>query len=206
MTNKCQIGAVRGVGWVPGQLAREVAIDQLARELGQDPVEIRLKNMLGPEVHTTAFGHAYDGGATPRPSRRPATPSATRASGSGNGTPAPRAATSVSASAPSSSRPVGRPRARRRGGLPNGYYDMASVTVEPDGSVTVTTGLHSHGQGHETTLAQITADELGVAMDSVRVVFGDTDTSAFGMGSYASRSAVVGYGTIQASAVKVAIA
>ena len=63
LTNKCQIGAVRGVGWVPGQLAREVAIDQLARELGKDPVELRLQNMIGPDVYTTAFGQTYDGGS-----------------------------------------------------------------------------------------------------------------------------------------------
>jgi carbon-monoxide dehydrogenase large subunit len=85
-------------------------------------------------------------------------------------------------------------------GLPNSFFDMASVTMEPDGSVTVSTGMHSHGQGHETTLAQVAADELGVPIETVRVVYGDTDTSAFGMGTYASRSAVIGTGAITEAA------
>ena len=180
-----------------------MAIDHLARELGQDPVEIRLQNMLGPEIHTTAFGHAYDGGSYAQ-----ALATARDAVGYDAFRQRQRDARAEGRHLGVGFSPFVEPTgwaaaSAQAGGLPNGYFDTASVTVEPDGSVTVTTGLHSHGQGHETTLAQVTADELGVAIDSVRVVFGDTDSSAFGMGSYASRSAVVGYGTIQASAVKV---
>jgi carbon-monoxide dehydrogenase large subunit len=203
LTNKCAIGAVRGVGWVPGQLAREAAIDQLARELGRDPVELRLQNMIGPAPYTTPFGHAYDGGsytaslekardeigyATFREHQRSAREQGRYLGVGFSPFVEPTGWATASAAA---------------GGLPNGFYDTASVTVEPDGSVTVSTGLHSHGQGHETTLAQITADELGVPMDSVRIVFGDTDTSVFGMGTYASRSAVLGFGSIRESAVQV---
>ncbi|MQA16936.1 MAG: molybdopterin-dependent oxidoreductase [Pseudonocardiaceae bacterium] len=203
LTNKCQIGAVRGVGWVPGQLAREVAIDRLARTMGKDPVELRLQNMIGPEVYTTPFGQTYDGGsyAAALEQARDAVDYAefrqrqlrAREDGRYLGVGfspfvEPTGWASASAAA---------------GGMPIPFFDTASVTVETDGSVTVTTGLHSDGQGHETTLAQVTADELGVAMDSVRIVYGDTDSSVFGMGTYASRSAVLGFGSIRESAGQV---
>jgi carbon-monoxide dehydrogenase large subunit len=78
--------------------------------------------------------------------------------------------------------------------------DSASVTVEADGSVTVTTGLHSQGQGHETALAQLTADRLGVPLDTVRIVQGDTASGAYSTGTYGSRTAVVGGGAIRRAA------
>src|SRR6185436_16466143 len=73
-----------------------------------------------------------------------------------------------------------------------GLYESASVRVHPTGSVTVFTGTHSHGQGHETTFAQLVAEKLGVSTDAVEVVHGDTDRIPFGMGTYGSRSAAVG--------------
>jgi carbon-monoxide dehydrogenase large subunit len=73
-----------------------------------------------------------------------------------------------------------------------GLYEAANVRIHPTGSVTVFTGTHSHGQGHETTFAQLVADQLGVSTDNVDVVHGDTDRIPFGMGTYGSRSASVG--------------
>jgi carbon-monoxide dehydrogenase large subunit len=86
-------------------------------------------------------------------------------------------------------------------GKVNGYlaaeiFDAATVTVEPDGSVSVTCGLHNHGQGIETTLAQLTADEFGVELDDVRVLMGDTAVAPYGFGTHSSRSAVIGGGTV----------
>lgn len=203
LTNKCQIGAVRGVGWVPGQLAREVAIDDVARALDMDPVELRLKNTIGSEPYKTPFGAEYDGGSYKESielardtigyadfrERQSALRQEGRYIGVGfSPFVEPTGWASKSATA---------------AGLPNNYFDQARVTVEPDGSVTVSTGLHSHGQGHETTLAQVAADELGVTMDKVRITYGDTDSASFGMGTYASRSAVVGTGTIQQAAGQV---
>ena len=63
------------------------------------------------------------------------------------------------------------------------------MRVHPTGKVTVFTGSHSHGQGHETTFAQIVADELGIPMEDVEIVHGDTGRIPFGMGTYGSRSA-----------------
>jgi len=73
-----------------------------------------------------------------------------------------------------------------------GLYETASVRVHPTGSVTVFTGTHSHGQGHETTFAQIVSSTLGIPMESVEVSHGDTNKIPFGMGTYGSRSLAVG--------------
>jgi carbon-monoxide dehydrogenase large subunit len=73
-----------------------------------------------------------------------------------------------------------------------GLYESGKVRVHPTGGVTVYTGSHSHGQGHETTFAQLVANELQIPMDQVEVVHGDTGLIPFGMGTYGSRSASVG--------------
>ena len=72
--------------------------------------------------------------------------------------------------------------------------------MEPDGTVTLTTGLQSNGQGHETTMAQVAADELGVRIEDVKVVQGDTAGTAYATGSYGSRTAVIGSGAIMRAA------
>src|SRR5262249_10588267 len=69
---------------------------------------------------------------------------------------------------------------------------VAAVRVNPTGSVTVLTGTHSHGQGHETTFAQLVADRLGMPVENIEVVHGDTAKTPFGMGTYGSRSLPVG--------------
>src|SRR6185312_2906377 len=73
-----------------------------------------------------------------------------------------------------------------------GLYEVANIRVHPTGSVTVFTGTHSHGQGHETTMAQLVVDQLGVPLDQVEVVHGDTSKIPFGLGTYGSRSLAVG--------------
>ena len=73
-----------------------------------------------------------------------------------------------------------------------GLYEVANIRVHPTGSVTVLTGTHSHGQGHETTFAQLVSDQLGIPVDQVDVVHGDTAKIPFGMGTYGSRSLAVG--------------
>jgi len=73
-----------------------------------------------------------------------------------------------------------------------GLYEVAEVRVHPTGSVTVFTGTHSHGQGHETTMAQLVVSQLGVPFDQIEIVHGDTAKIPFGMGTYGSRSLAVG--------------
>jgi carbon-monoxide dehydrogenase large subunit len=197
-TNKCPTTAYRGVGWTSGQAAREALIDDAARELGIDPLELRLRNCLPDgEASVTATGCHYDGG-------------------------------SYAASIERARELVGYDefRARQRRlreegryvgvgfspfveqggwaaeiasdqGFPgSGYLDAVSVAVEPDGSVTLTTGLQSNGQGHETTLAQLAADGLGVKPEDVRVVQGDTATTAYSTGSWGSRTTLIAGGAV----------
>ena len=73
-----------------------------------------------------------------------------------------------------------------------GLYEAAEIRVHPTGAVSVFTGSHSHGQGHETTFSQIVSDKLGIDIDQVEVVHGDTSKIPFGMGTYGSRSQIVG--------------
>jgi carbon-monoxide dehydrogenase large subunit len=84
-----------------------------------------------------------------------------------------------------------------------GLYESAKVRVHPTGGVTVYTGSHSHGQGHETTFSQLVADELGIPMEQVEIVHGDTGAIPFGMGTYGSRSGSVGGTAILMSLNKV---
>ena len=84
-----------------------------------------------------------------------------------------------------------------------GQYEVGHVRINPTGSVTVLTGSHSHGQGHETVYAQIVADSLGVDIDRVQVVHGDTDRVPYGIGTYGSRSLAVGGSALKMSLDKV---
>jgi carbon-monoxide dehydrogenase large subunit len=88
-------------------------------------------------------------------------------------------------------------------GAQAGLWESGKVRVHPTGKVTVFTGSHSHGQGHETTMAQLVADQLGIALDDVEIVHGDTGSVPFGMGTYGSRSASVGGTAILMSLNKV---
>jgi carbon-monoxide dehydrogenase large subunit len=84
-----------------------------------------------------------------------------------------------------------------------GLYEAATVRVNPTGTVSVFTGAHSHGQGHETTFAQVVADMLGCAEENIEIVHGDTSKIPFGMGTYGSRSLAVGGSAIFRSVEKV---
>jgi carbon-monoxide dehydrogenase large subunit len=88
-------------------------------------------------------------------------------------------------------------------GAQAGLYESGTVRVHPTGKVTVLTGSHQHGQGHETTFAQIVASELGVGLDDVEVVHGDTGRVPFGMGTYGSRSGAVGGAALYLSLQKI---
>ena len=77
-----------------------------------------------------------------------------------------------------------------------GLWESAEVRVNPTGSVEVLTGCHAHGQGHETTFAQLVSERLGIPFENVSIVHGDTDKVQFGMGTYGSRSGAVGMSAI----------
>ena len=152
LTNKCQAGAYRAVGWTSGHTARELLIDEIARELSIDPLELRLRNALPPEPYTTPFGQEYDGGSYAESLRRAAEFNRLRRVPRGAGAAAGGATVRRRRLQPLRRADGVGHRARAIPGAPGGYYDTATVTLEPDGSATVSTGLQAFGQGIETAL------------------------------------------------------
>jgi carbon-monoxide dehydrogenase large subunit len=197
LTNRCPAGAYRGVGWTVVSGARETLVDDIARELEIDAAEIRLKNCIPDEPFVTVTGQTFDGGSYSGSIRRTLEmmdyeklrerQRELRELGRYIG---------IGFCAYVEPTAWGSDMAVQQGFKNATYFDSASVTVEPDGSVTVTTGLHNHGQGHETTLAQVTADTLGVPFESVRVIENDTARAVYGLGTWASRTAVIAGGAI----------
>ena len=201
-TNKTTIGVYRGVGLPIGVLATERLMDLAARKLGIDPAELRLRNMIDEHPYRTIIGAEIESGshrealqkaldmadyAALRDEQRRARTHG-RYLGVGLGC-------YVEGTAPSSA-------AFASMGLDLGGYESATVRMDAAGKVTVLVGTHSHGQSHETTLAQVAADELGVPLADVRIVEGDTNAVPYGMGTWGSRSAVTGGGAISSAAHK----
>ena len=194
-THTVPVDAYRGAGRPEAAFVIERLADVAARELGMDRAEIRRRNFIPPEAfpYQTPVALQYDSGdygATLEAAlaqakwasfeeRRAEARRRGRLRGIG-------LSTYVEACGIAPSAVVGSLGARA------GLYESAMVRVHPTGSVTVFTGSHSHGQGHETTFAQIVADRLGIPAEQVEIVHGDTAKSAFGMGTYGSRSLAVG--------------
>ena len=201
-TNKTTIGVYRGVGLPIGVLATERLMDLAARKLGIDPAELRLRNMIDAHPYRTIIGAEIESGSH-REALQKALDMAdyvalrdeqrhARARGRYLGV---GLGCYVEGTAPSSA-------AFASMGLDLGGYESATVRMDAAGKVTVLVGTHSHGQSHETTLAQVAADELGVPLADVRIVEGDTNAVPYGMGTWGSRSAVTGGGAISAAAHK----
>lgn len=194
-TNTVPVDAVRGAGRPEATYLLERLVDKAAREMGIDRVEIRRKNLIQPDQfpYQTPVALQYDIGDYPATldlaleaidypklaERKNASKSRGKLRGFG-------ISTYIEACGIAPSALVGALGARA------GLYEAATVRVHPTGSVTVFTGTHSHGQGHETTFAQLVVEKLGVPFENVEVVHGDTDRIPFGMGTYGSRSAAVG--------------
>ncbi|MBA2449701.1 MAG: xanthine dehydrogenase family protein molybdopterin-binding subunit [Chloroflexi bacterium] len=181
-TNKTPVGAYRGAGRPEATYLLECMMDKVAHELDMDPAELRRINFISKEAfpHETVFGTSYDTGDYEKALDR-----ALEFAGYAELREEQRAA-------------------RARGKLMGvglaayveicgfGPWESATVRVEAGGGVTAYTGTSPHGQGSETAMAQIVADELGVKMEEVVVLHGDTATTATGMGTNGSRSAVMG--------------
>ena len=193
-TNTAPVDAYRGAGRPEATFSIERVIDKCARELGIDQLEIRRKNLLTPDQfpYTTPVGLVYDIGNYQATldkmteladlagfeARRAASAKNGKLRGLGF-------STWIEACGIAPSNLVGVLGARV------GLFDAATVRVNATGNISVMTGAHSHGQGHETVFAQIVADQLGVPASSVDIVHGDTSKIPFGMGSYGSRSLAV---------------
>ena len=198
----CPAVAYRGVGWTSEQTAREALIDDIARELGIDPVEIRLRNAIPDgEPYLSATGASYGGGSFSESIRRAmqlvdydelrARQEVLRRDGRYVGIGISPFVEQIGWAA----------RIAAVNGFPGfAYLDSVSAAMEPDGTVTVASGFQANGQGHETTLAQVVADELSIPFESIRVVQGDTDAVPYATGSYGSHTAVVGGGAAMRAA------
>jgi carbon-monoxide dehydrogenase large subunit len=196
-TNKCPLGPYRGVGRPSAAFTIERALDDVGRALGIDPVEMRRRNYVPDDAYpyTAVTGLIYDSASlvASLDKAREAVgydafrreQAAARAEGRHLGI---GFGTYLEQTAHATTEFVKR-------GVPIVFgYDSVSVSLDPSGKVTVDSSLHSHGQGHETTFAQIVAERLGVPISDVRVRFGDTQSAPYGMGTFASRSAVLGGG------------
>ena len=199
-TTTVPVDALRGAGRPEATYVLERLLDQAAHELGQDPAELRRRNLIpafdGSESqpgYETQVALVYDSGdygaaldkvleMVDYPALRRQQEEA-RAGGRCLGI---GFSTYIEACGIAPSAVVGSLGARA------GLYESASVRVQPTGKVTVFVGSHSHGQGHDTTFSQLAADQLGISMDDVEIVHGDTDQVPFGMGTYGSRSLAVG--------------
>lgn len=201
-TNTMSTGAYRGFGQTQAACIRERVVDLVAGKLGRDPVELRLQNMIGPEElpYRIRTMIEYDNGDYPEALRRasqliikgPAAPDDGRLRGVGYCSYVQMAG-------------IGPSTMNEFIGLSIGGFESAIIRVEPDGSVRVATGVSPHGQGLETTIPQLVADELGVDLATVELVHGDTDTTPYSpYGTAASRSIAVGGGAAVVAAQRVA--
>ncbi|MGI9484098.1 MAG: xanthine dehydrogenase family protein molybdopterin-binding subunit [Hyphomicrobiales bacterium] len=203
-TNTAPVDAYRGAGRPEATYVVERIVETAAREINMDPAEFRRINFVQEFPHETPVIMMYDAGdyqasldkacemikysSFANRRRRSARNGKLRGIGFSN---------YIEACGIAPSAAVGSL------GAGVGLWESAEVRVNPTGNVEVLTGSHSHGQGHETTFAQLVSDRLGIPIDQVEIVHGDTDKVQFGMGTYGSRSGAVGMTAISKALDKV---
>lgn len=209
-TNTTPVDAYRGAGRPEATYLLERLIDLGAHEMNMDPAELRFKNFIPPfdgvnqPGYQTQVALQYDSGNYEgvlkkglemlgyEDFRKAQKEAANNGKLLGVGF-----STYIEACGIAPSAVVGALGARAA------LYEVGHVRVQPSGKISVYTGSHSHGQGHETTFAQVVADKLGIPMEDVEIIHGDSEAVAFGMGTYGSRSLAVGGSAIIKSIEKV---
>jgi carbon-monoxide dehydrogenase large subunit len=205
-TNTTPVDAYRGAGRPEATYVVERLVETAAREMKMDPAQIRRQNFITTFPYATPVGLTYDTGnyeahlakaiqiadVAGYPARKAASAAKGKLRGLGY-------SCYIEACGLAPSNIAGALGARA------GLFEAGEVRVHPTGTVTVFTGSHSHGQGHETTFAQVVAAKLGMPVENVEIVHGDTGRIPFGMGTYGSRSLSVG-GTAIVKAVDKIIA
>ncbi len=200
-TNKTPTDAYRGAGRPEATYFVERGMDMLARRLGMDPAELRRRNFIPADrfPYATQMGAVYDSGDYAKALDRALANAgwrelqrqrdAARAEGRlvGLGL---AMYVEVCGLGPSAS-------------LPTGGWEHAQVTIERDGRISATTGASPHGQGNETTFAQMLADQFGVPLEHVRILHGDTGVVKQGIGTFGSRSQAVGGTALHLAGTKV---
>ena len=200
LTHKTFAAAYRGAGRPEAAFVLDRLLDRAARRIGMDPAELRRRNLIGPDEMPARTGLTYRDGApiTYDPADYPAAFDRLLDALDYAGWRAEQAKRRGSV------RPIGLGLCAYVEGTGLGPFEGADIRVDPDGTVFVRLGVSAQGQGHETTLAQIAADELAVPIESVEVVGGDTSLVGYGMGTIASRVAAVSGPAVQRSAAQVA--
>jgi carbon-monoxide dehydrogenase large subunit len=203
-TNTTPVDALRGAGRPEATFVVERLVEVSARQLGMDPAELRRRNFIQKFPHQTPVIMMYDAGdygaslnkalelADYANIGRRKAESASKGLLRGVGFSA-----YIEACGIAPSRAVGSL------GAGVGLWESAEVRVNPVGTVEILTGSHSHGQGHETTFAQVVSQRLGIPIEQVSIVHGDTDKVQMGMGTYGSRSGAVGASAITRAIDKV---
>lgn len=199
-TNKAPTDAYRGAGRPEATFVAERAIDLVARELGKDPAEVRRLNFIKPDQfpYKSAAGAVYDTGnyegaldkALEIADYKGLRAEQARRRASGNGKLMGIGISSyieICGFGPKGTAPVG-------------LYESARMRIEQSGTVMVYTGSSPHGQGEETTFAQIVAEEYGIPVDNVMIMHGDTDSTPEGRGTYGSRTTAVGGSAVYTAA------
>jgi carbon-monoxide dehydrogenase large subunit len=203
-TNTVPVDAYRGAGRPEATFVVERLVEVGARELGLDPAELRKRNFIKSFPHQTPVIMAYDAGDYNASLKKAMEIADVKGFGKRKRESARSGklrgigySTYIEACGIAPSQAVGSL------GAGVGLWESAEVRVNPTGSVEVLTGSHSHGQGHETTFAQLVSERLGIPFESVSIVHGDTDKVQFGMGTYGSRSGAVGMSAIVKALEKV---
>ncbi|TMJ43933.1 MAG: xanthine dehydrogenase family protein molybdopterin-binding subunit [Alphaproteobacteria bacterium] len=196
-TNTVPVDAYRGAGRPEATFVVERLIEVGGRQMGMDPADLRQKNFIKTFPHQTPVIMIYDAGDY-HASLKKALELADYAGLAKRKRESVRHdklrgigfSTYIEACGIAPSQAVGSL------GCGVGLWESAEVRVNPTGTVEVLTGCHQHGQGHETTFAQVVSERLGIPLENVSVVHGDTDKVQFGMGTYGSRSGAVGISAI----------
>src|SRR5262249_27636804 len=185
LTHKTFAAAYRGAGRPEAAFVLDRLLDRAARALAMDPAELRRRNLIRPEDMPCPTGLTYRDGApiVYDPADYPAAFERLLATLNYAGWRAKQLGQR------GSTRPIGIGLSAYVEGTGLGPFEGADVRVDPEGTVFVDLGVSAQGQGHETTLAQICADALGVPVDSVVVRGGDTELVGYGMGTIATRRA-----------------
>ena len=196
-TNTAPVDAYRGAGRPEATFVVERLMEVSARQTGLDPAELRRRNFINVFPHQTPVIMAYDAGDYLASLKKALELADVKGFGKRKREAARHGklrglgySTYIEACGIAPSQAVGSL------GAGVGLWESAEVRVNPTGSVEVLTGCHAHGQGHETTFAQLVSERLGIPFDNVSIVHGDTDKVQFGMGTYGSRSGAVGMSAI----------
>ena len=196
-TNTAPVDAYRGAGRPEATFVVERLVEVAARQMGIEPSELRKRNFIKSFPHQTPVIMAYDAGDYNASLKKALEIADVKGFGKRKREAARNGklrglgfSTYIEACGLAPSQAAGSL------GAGVGLWESAEVRVNPTGSVEVLTGCHAHGQGHETTFAQLVSERLGIPFENVSIVHGDTDKVQFGMGTYGSRSGAVGMSAI----------